>query len=349
MTAVTPSHDLLDRYHAVRTQDPKRYFRSVADDLGVSEAELLVAVHADHIVRLSLHDLSALVADLAALGPVRTMSRNDDAVIEQDGEYRNLQFSARGMGQTVGDLDLRIFGWRWAYAFAFTDETARGVRRSFQFFDASGTNIHKVFIDDVSAFARVTDRWRVGEGTPLLEGVVTMAPEVDRPDSAIDVPRLQQEWDALQDTHDFHALLLRLEVGRVQALRLTGVERAVRLSAAALRAVLDTAAASQERIMIFVGNRGLVQIFIGAINKVVETPGWLNVLDPGFNLHVREGAIDSAWVVRKPTVDGIVCSLECFDAQGRMIVQLFGKRHEGEASPAGWQRIIEQVEASCAL
>jgi hypothetical protein len=43
---------------------------------------------------------------------------------------------------------------------------------------------------------------------------------------------------------------------------------------------------------------------------------WLNVLDPGFNLHLREDLIASAWIVRKPTADGVVSSLELFDAGG---------------------------------
>src|SRR5690348_18119092 len=29
-----------------------------------------------------------------------------------------------------------------------------------------------------------------------------------------------------------------------------------------------------------------------------------NILDPDFNMHLREDLIESAWVVRKPTTDG---------------------------------------------
>lgn len=346
-TAISPDQ-LREQYLSVRAKEPARYFRTVAADLGVSEAELLVAVHSESLARLSLHDLPGLFGELAAIGTVRTMTRNDDAVIEQDGEYRNLHFTPRGMGQTVGDLDLRIFGWHWAYAYALADTTPRGIRRSVQFFDGSGTNIHKVFLEDAPAFEALVARWRMSAETPLLEGITPASSPAESPDDVIEVEGLHREWDALRDTHDFHALLQRFAVGRLQALRLAGPTRARRLETTALRAVLEGVSAAQERIMIFVGNRGLVQIFIGQVKRVVETPGWLNVLDPGFNLHVRQEGIASAWVVRKPTVDGIVSSLECYDAGGSLVLQLFGKRSEGEPSPAGWTRLLEQVEDACA-
>jgi putative hemin transport protein len=44
---------------------------------------------------------------------------------------------------------------------------------------------------------------------------------------------------------------------------------------------------------------------------------------------VREDLVASAWVVRKPTVDGIVTSLEVFDADGCEIALFFGERKPG--------------------
>ena len=45
------------------------------------------------------------------------------------------------------------------------------------------------------------------------------------------------------------------------------------------------------------------------------TGPWLNVLDPTFNLHLREDRIAAAWVVRKPSVNGDIHSLELYDAR----------------------------------
>jgi putative hemin transport protein len=70
---------------------------------------------------------------------------------------------------------------------------------------------------------------------------------------------------------------------------------------------------------------------------------WLNVLDPGFNLHLREDHIASAWVVKKPTVDGTVTSLELFDPAGDTIAMLFGKRKPGQPELPEWQATVERL------
>ena len=43
--------------------------------------------------------------------------------------------------------------------------------------------------------------------------------------------------------------------------------------------------------MIFVGNRGCVQIFTGVVEKLMPMKGWLNIFNPAFTLHLLEGAI----------------------------------------------------------
>jgi putative hemin transport protein len=343
MSAVLSTTDALrERYARHREANPTAWLRDAAQALDVSELELLLATREDAVTRLATHDIPALLAQLAAVGELRTMTRNEWAVIEQDGRYDDLRFFDRGVGQTIGSIDLRIFASRWAHACAVEDHTPRGVRRSVQCFDASGTSIHKVFVDDVAAFEALRDQWRLPADAPRPE-VVPVVVTPDRPDAECDAATLQARWDALTDTHQFHGLLRELGLGRLQALRLAGPTRALPVSPDALRTALEQSAAQHEKLMIFVSNTGIVQIFIGTIRKVVLTDGWLNVLDPGFNLHVRQHAIAHSYVVTKPTVDGPVRSLECYAADGSLIVQLFGKRLEGEQTPVGWSAILETI------
>ena len=101
--------------------------------------------------------------------------------------------------------------------------------------------------------------------------------------------------------------------------------------------------------MIFVGNPGCIQIHTGPVKSVKLVEHWLNVLDPGFNLHLREDRIASAWVVKKPTVDGTVTSLELFDAAGETIAMLFGKRKPGLPEMPEWQATVERLFRSRSL
>ena len=47
--------------------------------------------------------------------------------------------------------------------------------------------------------------------------------------------------------------------------------------------------------------------------------------------------------MRKPTKDGHVTSLEAYDANGEMIIQFFGKRHEGEVERDDWRFLAENL------
>jgi putative hemin transport protein len=72
---------------------------------------------------------------------------------------------------------------------------------------------------------------------------------------------------------------------------------------------------------------------------------WFNVLDPTFNLHLREDATASAWIVRKPTRDGDVTSLELFDKDGFCFAQLIGARKPGKPELEAWRTILSRPPA----
>ena len=150
----------------------------------------------------------------------------------------------------------------------------------------------------------------------------------------------------MKDTHDFFPMLKKFDIGRVQALRLIGEDFAYRVKPESLRGILNLAAERECEIMIFVGNNSCIQIYTGPVKNLKEYGAWYNILDPDFNLHLREDAIDSAWVVRKPTDDGTVTSLELYDKEGGNIALLFGKRKPGIPELELWRDIIGQLERS---
>jgi putative hemin transport protein len=96
--------------------------------------------------------------------------------------------------------------------------------------------------------------------------------------------------------------------------------------------------------MIFVGNRGCIQIHSGPIERLLEVPGWFNVVDPTFNLHLREAAVARVFSVRKPTDDGVVTSIEAFDGHDRNILLMFGARKPGTPELEQWRALVAGVE-----
>lgn len=359
------------RYTALRQafaaarQERRARHRDIAQALQISEGELLAAHLGVHpgtqpeagadaespmkAIRLRA-DWQAIIESLEPLGTVMALTRNDACVHEKVGVYR--QVSAFGPQRQTGlvlggEIDLRIFYTNWQHGFAVTERLADGaLQRSLQFFDAGGVALHKIFLkpeSDLAAYEALVARFTSDDQGPGLSlGEVWQEPP-ERPDAAIDVAAFHAEWADLRDTHDFFGLLKRHGLSRPQALRLAEPRFVQPLPLSSAQDLLSRAAQQGVSIMVFVGNPGIIQIHSGPIQKVAMMGPWINVLDPGFNLHLREDHIASAWLVRKPTVDGLVCSMELFDAQGRTLAMLFGERKPGQAERCDWRQLLESL------
>lgn len=341
MTAETPatSPSLALRLDTLRRDEPRLRDRDLAARLGVSEADLLDLRVGDGVTRLR-PDWDALLSALPALGRVMALTRNTSVVHERKGTYG----APEGQGHVrlvLGpDIDLRLFVGHWRAAYAVE---AQG-RRSVQVFDGHGDAVHKVHLvdgSDADAFEALV-RALVTEVPPPAR-TPRPAPAAERPDEEIDVAGFRAGWAALTDTHDFFGLLRRFGVSRAQALRLAPPGFAEPLALDALAETLGRSAEAGTPIMVFVGNPGCIQIHTGPVSRLVPTEGWLNVLDPTFNLHVRLDRLKACWRVRKPTTDGVVTSLEVFDVDDELCVQLFGARKPGKAQDPGWEQVIDAV------
>ena len=111
--------------------------------------------------------------------------------------------------------------------------------------------------------------------------------------------------------------------------------------------LLDEAAVDGLPIMVFVGSGGCIQIHTGPVRNIqpLDTPRaqWINVLDAGFNLHLRTDMIASVWVVEKPTADGVVTSVEAFDHAGELMAMFFGARKPGKPELQGWRDLVARL------
>jgi putative hemin transport protein len=55
--------------------------------------------------------------------------------------------------------------------------------------------------------------------------------------------------------------------------------------------------------------------------------------------------VHTAWVVRKPTTDGHVTSVELFDQNKNMIAQFFGLRKPGIPEREEWRTLVANLPA----
>ncbi|HEU4410188.1 MAG TPA: ChuX/HutX family heme-like substrate-binding protein [Polyangiaceae bacterium] len=343
--------DLRSEWFALRESGEGLRALDIAGRLGVPEGELVAsacggAAGPVRATRLGA-DWPAFLARLPGLGTVKAITRNAHAVIEVEGRYDNVEFFGP-TGQSVGEVDLRIFSGRWRHGFAVDEDTERGPRRSLQFFDPCGRALHKLYAlaaTDAGAYAALVAEHAHADQSPAQPLEPAPAPAPPRPDAEIDAAGLREAWLALRDTHEFHGLLRRFGAARTQALRLAGEDLAYRVEPGALDATLREAARAELPFMIFVGNPGVVQIYTGPVRRVVPTDRWSNVLDHAFNLHVFREGVAEAWVVRKPTESGAVTSLEFYDRAGEQVALFVGKRKHAQPEAPAWRSLAEALPA----
>ena len=124
-----------------------------------------------------------------------------------------------------------------------------------------------------------------------------------------------------------------------------GAPLARRLDPGAVTRCLEAAAGDGTPIMVFVGNMGCIEIHTGPIHTLKQMGPWLNVLDPGFDLHLRMDHIAEIYHVVKNTQRGPAHSVEFFDTRGALIAQIFGVLKAGEAAAATWNALVADLPA----
>ena len=347
MNEIENKTSLKEQWAELLEEKPKTRIRAAADELGVTELDLLSLKIGDSVIRMK-PDFEAFLGETEKLGYVMALTRNEAVVHERKGVYANFSYNPHVALFVNEDIDLRLFTREWKYIYAEEIETKDAVKRSFQIFDASGDAIHKIYMtpqSDIDAFNMIKNKL-LAEDQSEGEDLEPRAEPKERGalPSKQEKESFKEEWRNLKDTHDFFGMINRYKLSRVQALENAPDEyHAKKVGNGALRKALELASESKTPIMVFVGNKGSIQIHTGEVNNVIEFGTWINVMDPEFNLHANMEEIDQSWVVRKPTEDGIVTSIEVFDKDENLIVTLFGKRKPGIPELKEWQELVEKI------
>jgi putative hemin transport protein len=356
MNTVTESKvaALREGWRGIQQAKPGIRIREAAKDLGASEAELLATKTGEQVVRLQ-GPWPELLKRFKTLGKVMSLTRNDACILEHKGPFQDITVTGgegtRAMATVIGPVESRVFFTSWHVAFAVTEEKSDRVLQSIQVFDRSGEAVTKIYLQeksDVDAYRKIIEDFRSPDQQPEQD-VQPYAKEVFS--SSIDEHAFLADWSALKDTHEFFSMLRKHTVHRYHALTLAAGKFTYQVNAAASpQQILEAASASKLPIMIFAGNRGNLQIHQGKVRTIrvldrghggVER--WLNILDPDFNMHLRMDFVSTAWVVKKPTADGIVTSVELFDKEKNLVTQFFGLRKPGIPERDEWTSLVEKL------
>ncbi|MCR8825832.1 hemin-degrading factor [Pseudosulfitobacter koreensis] len=331
---------------AARIEHANLRERDLADKLGITEAQLLAAHTGQGVTHIAPHP-DTIIEIASSLGEVMALTRNISCVNEKVGSYGNYTSGAHAAMVLNDKIDLRMFPIHWCHAFMVEKETDAGVRRSLQVFDAAGDAVHKIFMRGETHLA-AWDAAKFASALPdqptQLDLAERTAPEAAKTNrEKLDV--LQSEWSKMTDTHQFMRLTSKLRMNRLGAYRIVGAPFVRPLATDAIDRMLNDVQAAGIEVMVFVGNRGCIQIHTGPIETLKPMGPWQNVMDPGFNLHLRLDHVAEVYAVDKPTQRGKAVSVEAFGADGALIFQVFGVRREDYDSRPAWREIVDNLPA----
>ncbi|MEL6535371.1 MAG: ChuX/HutX family heme-like substrate-binding protein [Bacteroidota bacterium] len=352
ITDTTDIGQIKQAWQQVQEQHPGMRIREAARKLGLSEGQLLATQVGQEAKRL-LPNWSALLKRLPELGRVMSLTRNDACVLEHKGAFEKVSVFGEGdhhMAVVLGPIETRVFLKSWHAGFAV--HTTKGDRDliSLQIFDHEGTAVTKIFLQsesDRAAYDKLVEDFT----DPVQDAVLTT--EAYDPVSYtanVDTDAFLTDWAQLKDTHDFFPMLRKHGVHRYHAVELAEGRFSHRIATSSIEAMLEIASREKLPIMVFAGNRGNLQIHQDTVRtiRMLErghngAEKWLNVLDPHFNMHLRIDLVTDVWVVVKPTTDGDVTALECYDANHEMVVQFFGLRKPGQNELTEWRSLVDDL------
>ncbi|MCC5930392.1 MAG: hemin-degrading factor [Cyclobacteriaceae bacterium] len=337
---------LTSSWENLRRENPKLRIRDAATRLGVSEAILLSTRAGQGVTRLDANPIE-LFQDIKAMGRIMSLTRNDACVLEHHGTLQKIDIIGsmpNAMATVIGPIELRVFFKSWQFFFAVEDpKPTGGFLRSIQVFDRAGDAIIKMYLQDdekLPVFQDILEKYKHPDQQQSIETEV-YPQEVYS--NVIDETAFQQAWLQMKDTHDFFGMLKDFGISRKHALEIAPEGAARKIDPASIKSMLETAANTKLPIMIFAGNRGNIQIHQGKVRTIRELGSWLNVLDPDFNMHLNMAEITEAWIVKKSTSDGLVSSIELFNAKHELMAQFFGLRKPGIPEKEAWREILETL------
>jgi putative hemin transport protein len=307
---IAPPGGLVAEWRALRDREAPDSLAAAARRLEVAEGDLVAALCGQGVVRLD-PPFGDLVRALGRLGPVRAVTRNAHASIETAGVYPPPDAGSSGYR---GQIGVRLFLEQWRLGFAVDAALAPGDGPMLAFYDVRGDAVHETRLDagsDHGAFTRLVDLFASFDQTPGTTSIVA-SPQMAAPNG---------------------------DLGR--SLRQAAHSRPV--ATTALATVLEGARRDVVPVSLAVRSRGVVQRYSGCLDEVEQAAGAIHARAPGMRMQVAGRGVAETWVVRTPSLDGPVSSLEVLDATASVVCSLSATRRPGEPESRAWFVLLDEL------
>jgi len=208
------------------------------------------------------------------------------------------------------------------------------------------TPLHQILLHDSSradAFPPIVSGFTTAERSPALEIFHTETIATADKIARIDIDALRADWAAADKTAGVFMGQTAFDSGRLHKLRLVGKVFAHQVGKDSVRIVLQKMADLGCTVVALIGDAGTMQAHQGQPEQIRGGDAGLDILNRDHRLRLREDHIDTVWVAKKPTADGMMTSLELFNRRGVGIARFFSKPEAGKPERREWRDAIMRL------
>tara|TARA_B110000438_G_C15725445_1_gene611794 strand:- start:218 stop:1171 length:954 start_codon:yes stop_codon:yes gene_type:complete len=271
--------------------------RDAAFKLNLSEAELLSTNLGDLVKFLRVDNKSDFLNRILMF-----LSRNDYVVHEKILSCKDVELQQGGLikfkNTNIDIIKFDIDSIKYIFSEKKVDNNKE--LRSIQFFNRQGSAIFKIYLksDQVKEYDLLISEFQVDYDYVLQSSLHFNNHEM-----------IDKKSNLVNETFDSfkYENLIEWKCSRINK---TGI----------FRNILEISSKEQYELGIYVVGLNCNQFHFGLLDKVVDYRGWLNILDPEFNIHVKEDFIESkvSLFYDKKNVDHY--NIQFSDALGRCLV-----------------------------
>ena len=234
--------------------------KDAADMLNVSEAELLSTTIGENSYFLNIQNWEEFFNKISLLGSMMYLVRNDYAVHENNIHINHICIDSNNIVLSNSCSRITIDQTLIEYTF-YTSTIIRGDEiYSIHLFDKNGIAIIKIYLknDNLNDFKAIKNKYKIN--------------------------------------YNFELQLFKKTNPNIQKLKKQNTKKILMKPISdnnfSIQKHLEALAEKKQKIQIKVSNKAATSVYKGTIKNVIHKFGWLNIMDPTFNLHLQDKKIN---------------------------------------------------------
>tara|TARA_Y100000590_G_scaffold227747_1_gene257025 strand:+ start:1466 stop:2437 length:972 start_codon:yes stop_codon:yes gene_type:complete len=253
-------------------KNSKIRIRDAALQLNFSEAELLSTKINSSVKYLIINDLYKFFKNILNIEKLMFLTRNNYCVHEKIVLSKNIKIKfEQYITIFYKEKPLVIFD-KNTCKFIFSEIKNHNNKnlKSFQFFNQSGCSILKIYVksDDNSIYEKIVEEYSSSYNYEVQKKIKNI-------------------------TYD-NSVLLKSILSKNFINNNEPIKFIKKINYKnSIRNILEFSSKKKIQLMIYVIGPSIIQFHFGKINKLVEYMDWYNILDPEFNLHLKDKLINN--------------------------------------------------------